>query len=67
MLFLPIYDFYVKYFEHQGQMKVLSRNVAGLNARPKLHEALNSAKRYDIALFQETKLTISNKALVRLK
>ena len=48
-------------------MKVLSRNVAGINERSKLHAALNSAKRYDIALFQETKLTISNKSLVRLK
>ena len=48
-------------------MKVLSRNVAGLNSPAKRHQVINQCKGYDISLLQETKLTTSNTAFIRAK
>ena len=48
-------------------MKVLSRNVAGLNSAAKRHQVINQCKGYDISLIQETKLTTANTAFIRAK
>ena len=48
-------------------MKFLSRNTAGLNQPHKLHQTLRQARQMDVSFFQETKLMISQTAIVRAK
>ena len=48
-------------------MKIYCRNVAGLNAPPKMHQVINQCKKYDICMLQETKLTADNTAFLKAK
>ena len=48
-------------------MKILSRNVAGLNSAAKRHQVINHCRGFDIALLQETKLTTASTAFIRAK
>ena len=48
-------------------MKILSRNVAGLNSPAKRHQVINHCRGFDISLLQETKLTIASAAFIRAK
>ena len=48
-------------------MKILSRNVQGINAIAKQHSIINYCRKYDIALLQETKLTSQNTAFLKNK
>ena len=48
-------------------MKFLSRNTAGLNQPHKLHQTLRQARQMDVTFLQETKLQVSQTALVRSK
>ena len=50
-----------------SMVRVLSRNVAGLNRQSKLHQALSQARRFDVALFQEVKLRTAQVAFIRNK
>ena len=48
-------------------MKFLSRNTAGLNQLHRLHQTLRQARQIDVTFLQETKLQVSQTALVRSK
>ena len=48
-------------------LKILSRNVAGLNNSARLHQAINMARAYDITLFQESKLDTNQAPFLRAK
>jgi exonuclease III len=48
-------------------MKFLSRNTAGLNQLHRLHKTLRQACQMDVTFLQETKLQVSQTALVRSK
>ena len=48
-------------------MRILSRNVAGLNNPGRFHEVINNARKFDIAMFQETKLSTRHLAQIRAK
>ena len=48
-------------------MRILSRNVAGLNSQAKQHQILNFCRQFDVAMLQETKLTAPNTAFLKAK
>ena len=48
-------------------MKIYSRNVAGMNNPGRFHEVINDARRFDFAMLQETKLSTSDLARIKLK
>ena len=48
-------------------MKIYSANVSGINNLSKMHTVINDARRYDISLLQETKLSAQNTGRVQLK
>ena len=48
-------------------LKVLSRNVAGLNSQPRLHQVINMARSYDIICLQETKISTNQAPFIRAK
>ena len=48
-------------------MKIYSSNVSGINNLAKMHTVINDARRYDISLLQETKLSAQNTGRLQLK
>jgi exonuclease III len=48
-------------------LKVLSRNVAGLNSQPRLHQVINMARSYDIICLHKTKISINQAPFIRAK
>ena len=48
-------------------MKIISRNVAGINSASKCHQVINQCKKYDISFLQETKANHLSIAFIRAK
>ena len=48
-------------------MRILSRNVAGLNSQVRQHQVINYCRQYDISMLQETKLTAHNTPFLKAK
>ena len=48
-------------------MKILSRNVTGMNSMTKQHQVINQCRNYDISLLQETKLDHRNTTFLKSK
>ena len=48
-------------------LKVLCRNVAGLNSQPRLHQVISMARSYDIICLQEMKISTNQAPFIRAK
>ena len=48
-------------------MRILSRNVAGLNSQAKQHQVINFCRQFVISMLQETKLTARNTPFLKAK
>ena len=48
-------------------MKFISLNAGGLNNIAKLHSVINTVRQYDVALIQETKLSMRSLGQIQLK
>ena len=48
-------------------MRILSRNVAGINNPARQHQIINYCRKFDISMLQETKLTTQNTAFLKNK